>query len=168
MKAYIEALRKIYYRNMSVRISAGSYVKYAAVSALWAFILTYAFNRAHFVDMPTYKAIAADQFYVFDSPFMLFLLYCVFTPIVEEIVFRFIIYNSLLMWLKDALMAIIISSALFGVYHMNPVQGFYAFFMGLLICFLYYKSDNIFVPIIAHASANLVALAYTIFSYNIF
>jgi membrane protease YdiL (CAAX protease family) len=46
---------------------------------------------------------------------------------------------------------------------MNPVQGAYAFFMGLVICFLYYKSDNIFVPIIAHASANLVALAYTIF-----
>ena len=163
MKAYIEELRKIYLKNISNRLSFGAYFKYAVVSALWAFALTYAFNKARFVDLPSYKTIAADQFYVFDSPFMLFLLYCVFTPIVEEIIFRFIIYNSLVMALKDALPAIILSSALFGLYHMNPVQGFYAFFMGLVICFLYYKSENIFVPIIAHASANLVALAYTIF-----
>jgi membrane protease YdiL (CAAX protease family) len=164
VKAYIEALRKIYLQNISNKIEAATYVKYALVSGLWAFALTFAFNRAHFVDLPSYKTIAADQFAVFDSYFMLFLLYCVFTPIVEEIIFRFIIYNSLMMVVKDALWAILLSSAIFGIYHMNPVQGAYAFFMGLVICFLYYKSENIFVPIIAHASANLVALAYTFFS----
>lgn len=163
MKTYIEALRMIYNKNISQKISPGTYVKYALISALWAFALTFAFNKARFVDLPSYQTIAADQFYIFDSPLMLFLLYCIFTPIVEEIIFRFIIYNSLLMVVKDALWAIILSSALFGIYHMNPVQGFYAFFMGLVICFLYYRSENIFVSIIAHASANVVALAYTIF-----
>ena len=77
-------------------------------------------------------------------------------PLIEEIVFRGIVFRSLrrvsLPWV-----AILVSSVLFGLYHMNTVQIVYATLMGLVAGIIYEKSNNLLFPILVHVANNLVA-----------
>ena len=163
MDKYLIYMRSKLNRDTSKSVTPGTYMVYGVMGALFALALTVLFNALGLVEAESYQKVAKSQFGVFESPVMMMLLYCVFTPIVEEVVFRFVIYNSLNYAIKKDLWALMLSSSLFGIYHMNPVQGVYAFLMGVVICYCYRRSESIFVPIIVHASANLIALAYTIF-----
>lgn len=82
------------------------------------------------------------------------LLYCIISPVLEEMLFRRVIYDLLYRSAGFAASAVI-SSLIFAVYHMNMVQGIYAFIMGMLICTLYHRDHRIAVPIFVHTGANL-------------
>ena len=64
------------------------------------------------------------------------------------------IYDMLYRYTGFAASAVI-SSLIFAIYHMNMVQGIYAFIMGMLICTLYHRDHRIAVPIAMHTGANL-------------
>lgn len=83
--------------------------------------------------------------------------YGVITPLAEELLFRGIIYNELKMNCKLSA-AMLITSLLFGLYHMNPVQGIYGFIMGLLMAYLYEYFGSFLWPVLVHMLAN--GLAY--------
>lgn len=77
--------------------------------------------------------------------------------VIEELLFRGIIYGRL----KDFLgvrASLVISALLFGLYHMNMVQGIYAFIIGLVLAYVYEKFKTIAAPILAHGTANLVSI----------
>ncbi len=82
--------------------------------------------------------------------------YGVVTPVAEELVFRGGIYNYLRHY-TAVLPAIVISALIFGVYHMNPVQGIYAFVMGCLMAYGYEYFGSFLVPVAIHVLANLLA-----------
>ena len=46
--------------------------------------------------------------------------------------------------------SIIISALIFGIIHFNPVQVFFAFIMGLILGWLYYKTKSLWAPILIH------------------
>ena len=77
-------------------------------------------------------------------------------PIIEEILFRGIIFKSLHR-ISPAWVAILVSSLLFGAYHMNIVQIVYATFMGLIAGIIYEKKNNLIFPILVHLANNLIA-----------
>jgi len=77
----------------------------------------------------------------------------VFTGIVEEVLFRGLIYNTLKK-VAPRKAAIIASAVIFGVAHMNIEQFFYTALLGVLLCLVYDKYDSIIVPIILHATFN--------------
>ena len=77
-------------------------------------------------------------------------------PLIEEIVFRGIVFRSLRR-VSPPWVAILVSSVLFGLYHMNTVQIVYATFMGLVAGIIYEKSNNLLFPILVHVANNLVA-----------
>ena len=81
-------------------------------------------------------------------------------PAVEELLCRGIIFNRLSSWMP-VWAAVLISSALFGVIHMNLFQGMYAFLIGAVFCLLYVRYRNLWVPIIGHMAFNLANLAIT-------
>ncbi|MCX7904695.1 MAG: CPBP family intramembrane metalloprotease [Caloramator sp.] len=83
-------------------------------------------------------------------------------PITEEILFRGMILNELLDNVSLA-PAVIIQALLFGLYHMNLVQGLYAFIMGLILGILYCRFKTIWVPIIFHAAVNAIGIINTDF-----
>jgi uncharacterized protein len=74
-------------------------------------------------------------------------------PIFEEILFRGLIFGELRKITKVRL-AIFIQALLFGIYHMNVVQGTYAFLIGLLLGYIYYRSNSIFASMIIHITIN--------------
>lgn len=107
-----------------------------------------------------YQAVVEDQY----SAYMLIGVICYgfVTPIAEELLFRGIMHNYLRRAL-DTKMAVIFSAALFGLYHMNSVQGVYGFLMGMLMAYAYEYFGSFKLPVMIHVLSNLLAycLSYT-------
>ncbi|TCW36049.1 hypothetical protein EDC21_11115 [Thermohydrogenium kirishiense] len=86
-----------------------------------------------------------------------FLSVVIIAPIVEEIIFRGLIFNELRKELS-IYTAIIIQSAIFAIIHGSLYQGFYAFLLGIFLSVMYYLTESIWAPIIIHISSNLIGL----------
>lgn len=91
-------------------------------------------------------------------------LYAVFSvvilaPVYEELLFRKFILGGLLKQVS-AFKAIIISALFFGVIHWNWLQGINAFLIGVIIGWLYYKTESIALCIFAHFVNNLYAMTF--------
>lgn len=81
----------------------------------------------------------------------------VMAPIGEELLCRGIMFRlagkvSDKFWIANCIQALA-----FGVIHANLVQGVYAFFLGLILGYIYGKYRNIWFCILLHASVNLSA-----------
>jgi uncharacterized protein len=88
-------------------------------------------------------------------------------PILEEIVFRKIIFGSLYERFPFFLSALI-SSVIFAFAHFEPEHVILYSAMGFTFAFLYVVSKRIIVPIIAHVSMNtMVVLMQSIFREDI-
>lgn len=109
-----------------------------------------------------YQAVAAGQLSA--SLAVGLICYGIVSPLAEELVFRGIVYNELKRSYKLPL-AMLISALLFGLYHMNPVQGGYGFIMGLLLAYLYEYFGNFLWPALVHMLAN--CLAYILSNTNL-
>lgn len=81
-------------------------------------------------------------------------------PIFEEILFRGLVFGELRKIAKVRL-AIVIQALLFGAYHLNVIQGAYAFVIGLLLGFIYYRSNSIIAPILVHITINTSSVLLT-------
>ncbi len=105
-----------------------------------------------------YQAVQKDQY---SAAFLLGLItFGVISPVAEELLFRGIIHNYLRRFMKPKL-ALVISSALFGIYHMNYVQGMYGFLMGCLIAYAYEYFGDFRMALAVHASANILVYCLT-------
>lgn len=78
-------------------------------------------------------------------------------PLAEEMVFRGAILRSLLRWKENPWIGIVISAVLFAVIHMNPAQMPHAFLIGLLLGWMYYRTDSIVPGVVYHWVNNTVA-----------
>ena len=81
----------------------------------------------------------------------------VMAPLVEEFLFRGAIQGHLLRKGMRPLYAILISSALFGIIHMNPIQIPFAFAIGMIFGWLYYRTGSLVPGIIGHFINNTIA-----------
>lgn len=105
---------------------------------------------------PVYQELA-DK--VFGGGFWItFLASAIMAPILEELLFRGLIYKRLRFVCKPVT-AGIISSVAFGITHGNLVQFVYAFFAGMLLAYVYEQYKNLWAPILFHFCANALSLA---------
>lgn len=85
----------------------------------------------------------------------------VLAPIAEELIFRELMMKQLRQmfpfWLAN-----IIQALAFGVYHMNIVQGIYAFFLGLLFGYVASRMRSIWASIMLHGIVNASGLVLDI------
>lgn len=84
------------------------------------------------------------------------MIFCVgiFGPLVEEVLFRGMVFGKLRRAFSF-LPAALISSAIFGLYHMNLVQGIYAGVFGLILAYVFEKTETIWGCYLLHAFFNL-------------
>ena len=75
----------------------------------------------------------------------------------EELVFRGAVLRALLRWHKNAWVGIAISAVLFAIIHVNPAQMPHAFLAGLLLGWMYYRTDSIVPGVVFHWVNNSVA-----------
>lgn len=82
---------------------------------------------------------------------------CIIGPIMEEVIFRGFILKSMQKY--GNLTAIIVTSILFSMFHLNLVQFVPPILIGFVLAFITIKSKSIFPSIIAHMFNNTVAFA---------
>ena len=78
-------------------------------------------------------------------------------PILEELIFRYLIYNNLNKFNKKNT-SIILSSIIFALVHNGFINIVYAFIIGTILTIIYSKNKNIKEVIILHMVANLMSL----------
>ena len=111
----------------------------------------------------TYETTATSMY---SAPFAVQIVcLAILSPIAEELVFRGLMFRRMR---EDtgAKLAIIYTSVVFGIFHGNFVQMLYGFLMGLMFAWLCEKYGSVLAPIVAHVTANLIALFAT--KYQIF
>lgn len=74
-------------------------------------------------------------------------------PILEELIFRGIVYNKLKEFNKP-MRAIILTSVIFGIIHFDIINAIYAFGVSFILIYLYEKYKTLKAPIIMHISLN--------------
>lgn len=81
---------------------------------------------------------------------------CIVIPILEEVLYRGIVYRRLREWL-GVTRAVLLSAVIFGVMHFNMVQGVYAALIGVLLA-LCVEWGGLGTAIVAHMLTNLVSV----------
>jgi len=90
------------------------------------------------------------------TPQMIFSV-CLLAPILEELIFRGLVYGVASRFMP-IIFANIIQALLFGIYHRNLVQGIYAFILGMFIGYLMNLAGGLLYTVIFHASLNAAGL----------
>jgi len=81
----------------------------------------------------------------------------ILVPLAEETAFRGLAFRRMYEY-TGFWPAALISSLFFGVYHLNLMQGIYAFLFGILLCLVFKRFGNLAAPIAMHAAANAAAV----------
>ena len=89
------------------------------------------------------------------GPFQMILCTAVLAPVLEELVFRKLFIDR--MAKHGELMAIFVSALLFGLFHQNFSQFFYAFGLGLVFGYVYCRTSSYFLVTLLHAIFNFVS-----------
>ena len=108
----------------------------------------------------TYNQVAERQF---SLPLLsAVLLYGIWSPLVEEVMFRGIVYRVLKKYFHQ-MVAVFGSALIFGLYHGNSVQLVYGTIMGIVMALLYEKHQTLIAPILFHGAANTAIYVVTYF-----
>lgn len=99
---------------------------------------------------------------------------CLITPLLEEMLYRSVVYGRIcdLMipkavaeteeqqkrYKKNRMLAILFTSLIFGVMHMNLVQFIYALILGFMLSWFVEESGHLYGAVAAHVGANLMAV----------
>lgn len=82
---------------------------------------------------------------------------CIVGPIMEEIIMRRVVLKEMEKATKSMWWGIIISSALFAIIHINPIQVVFAMPAGIFLGWLYCKTGSLLVPICIHILNNTIS-----------
>lgn len=123
--------------------------------------LNYLFAVSGFLQSSeTYTQVAERQF---SLPLLqAVLLYGIWSPLVEEVIFRGIVHGVLRRYLPK-MIAVFGSALLFGFYHGNSVQLVYGTIMGIVMALLYEKHQTLIAPVLFHGAANTAIYIVTYF-----
>ena len=95
------------------------------------------------------------NFMLSDSLIMQIVCIAIMAPIVEELLFRGIVFNRLRKF-APIWVAVIIQALLFGLMHFNSVQSIYTIFVGIVFALIYLKIKSLWAPMLAHCVYNLI------------
>lgn len=92
---------------------------------------------------------------------VLFVFITLIAPVIEEIVFRKVLFGGLTNWMNIHVAAVI-SSLFFALGHGDLPFLLVYFSIGLILCFLYTKTKRITVTIFAHMIMNAIVLLFSL------
>ena len=129
--------------------------KTMALSIVWVVAsMMFANLCCEFLNLPDYTQATA---YAMSRNVLGILSITIMAPLVEELLFRGAIQGHLMRIGVKPLFAILASSAIFGFIHMNPAQILFAFAIGLIFGWLYYRTGSLVPGIVGHFINNSIA-----------
>jgi membrane protease YdiL (CAAX protease family) len=102
-------------------------------------------------------------FEMLKSPFWFFLVGAILAPLVEEIFFRGFLFQGFRArygWVPGLLL----SSAIFGLAHLDPAALIPTFILGCLLAFLYQRTNSVWPGVIMHMLVNSFGLCSVYFA----
>ncbi|MFA8298964.1 MAG: lysostaphin resistance A-like protein [Hyphomicrobiales bacterium] len=134
------------------------------IIATLGFIMAVSFPLGDLIPMPDYieemfKSMMGDH------GVFTFLTLAVAAPILEEVLFRGIVLDGLLKKYSPV-KAILFSAFLFGIVHLNPWQFVPAFFVGIFMGWIYYRTRNLTYTIIIHFVNNSLAFTLSFLGFD--
>ncbi len=102
-------------------------------------------------------------FEMLKSPFWFFLVGAILAPLVEEIFFRGFLFQGFRArygWVPGMLL----SSAIFGLAHLDPAALIPTFILGCLLAYLYQRTNSVWPGVIMHMLVNSVGLCSVYFA----
>ncbi|MCQ1530211.1 CPBP family intramembrane glutamic endopeptidase [Lutispora saccharofermentans] len=100
------------------------------------------------------------------APIANFIRICLLAPIVEEILMRGFILNSL-QNKYGMVIALLVSSLLFAILHFNFVQTLSAVICGLILGLLYINTGSLFCCILAHSLYNGISFFTSVLNFRL-
>lgn len=100
----------------------------------------------------------------FSYNILFFILSCILAPIFEEFLFRGVILSGISKY--GTALGVIVSSALFGLFHGNIPQAVAAFIMGIALSLVAIKTKSIVLCVIMHFFANFNAFIISYISVD--
>ena len=99
---------------------------------------------------------------VYDSSIAAVIVFVIFLPFIEEIIYRCItltylerFFKPLMSESKAYMTANLISALIYGFYQLSFIHGIVAFILGTLCGFFAKKTDDLLTAVIVHLSCNL-------------
>ena len=108
-----------------------------------------------FMDLPDYQE--QDFLNLEHNPIGILVL-CIIAPIAEEYLFRGLMMRKMLRWNISPWYAIIASSIMFGLIHVNPAQIPGAIILGIVMAWMCYRTRSLIPGIIIHITNNTLCL----------
>lgn len=135
------------------------------VSAVWAFFgvflalfaQTLAGNVERLFGVPLGSQNTQEILKIIQTFPLAIMVSSIIGPILEEIVFRKILFGTLYQHFNFVISALI-SSVIFALAHMEPQHVLLYASMGFTFAFLYVKTKHIIVPIFAHVAMNTLVV----------
>ena len=109
----------------------------------------------NFMDLPNY--MEQDFVNQAHNPIGILVL-CIIAPIAEEYLFRGLMMRKMLKWNISPWYAIIGSSIMFGLIHLNPAQIPGAIILGIFMAWMCYRTRSLIPGIIIHITNNTLSL----------
>lgn len=131
----------------------------AGITLLISFGLNNVISMSPLVDMSEAYKKANEDFYA--STLLIELVgSAILSPIMEELVFRGIVFGNLKK-IMSPIAATIISALLFGIVHFNIVQFVYALLLGIVLAMFMQKTGHMYAAVAGHIVANAFAVLRT-------
>ena len=93
---------------------------------------------------------------LFQHPVIMFIRVCLVAPIVEEVLIRGFVLDSL-MNSYTTIIALVISTILFAILHFNFVQTLSAMICGFILGLIYIMTGSLFCCILTHSLYNTIS-----------
>jgi hypothetical protein len=137
----------------------GALCRIILVAALLGIALNNILSMSPLVAMSEAFTQATEDFYA--GTFVLEIIgSAILTPILEELVYRGVIYTRLKRHLGIA-PAVILSALIFGIMHFNIVQFIYAFVLGIMLALFLEHTGHVYGSIAGHMTVNLISVVRT-------
>lgn len=167
-QAYLWYLKADYKKVLSLKIPKWNHLVGAFVVWMGIFAVTMAVS---FILMPFMEDSVesltgiADMF--LKQPLWLLVLVVAFMPAIgEELMFRGFVYGSLKDKTKN-IVAMLLTSALFGIYHMSLIKFFTTSLLGLAFVFVVSETGSIACSMLMHFMNNLISVLLTKIGNNV-
>ncbi|MCR4651672.1 MAG: CPBP family intramembrane metalloprotease [Lachnospiraceae bacterium] len=152
------------------KLSLGEMIKFAcmsfAITAVFSIVGTLVSSLiSTLIGVDVLDNSALQELMMESDSFWRILSVGILAPIFEELVFRKFLIDRICKY--GEVMAIILSGVMFGLFHGNFEQFFYATALGMLFAYIYVRTGKIYYTMILHAIINLNSSIIGVFMLKI-
>lgn len=112
------------------------------------------------------NVVSTDLATAYQSPFIYSVIsICIIPAVCEELIFRGVVFSGFKnLSLKKAC---ILGGIIFSVAHFDPQQSLYTFAVGVLFCYIVYRTKSVFPGMISHFCLNFSQLMFSRISFSL-